>query len=333
MDLSSASDFHFLQPLWLWALLPLWLIAAWIGWRRSRDGGWSQVIDAELLPALRMQAAERRHSPWWLLGLIWTLASLALAGPAWQREQSPVFRAPADWLLVLDLSPSMAASDLAPDRITRARYAVADILDAARDARVGLVVFANDAHVVAPLTTDVATVRALLPPLAPNLMPEAGDRLAPALNEASRLLGAAASPHAQVVLFSDGIADPSQALQAAQRLRQQGARLYVIGVGTTAGAPEPDSSGAFVQDAQGHSVISRLPADQLQRLAAAGGGTYASMNGLGSVLAELNAAHANQLDEDQRDTTYQVDIWCNAGVWLLPPLLLLVPLLARRGWI
>ncbi|WP_312632366.1 vWA domain-containing protein, partial [Mammaliicoccus sciuri] len=87
-------------------------------------------------------------------------------------------------VVVLDLSPSMAAADLQPDRVTRARYAIDDLLGAARDARVGLVAFSDEPYTVSPLTDDVATVRALSQPLAPGIMPSAGDQLAPALRQA-----------------------------------------------------------------------------------------------------------------------------------------------------
>jgi Ca-activated chloride channel homolog len=333
MDLNALRAFHFLQPWWLLTLPPLWLLAAWFSWRRVRDGGWSQVIDSELLSALRLRSGDAGQSPWWLLTLIWTVAALALAGPAWQREQSATFRAPQNWLVVLDLSPSMLATDALPDRAARARYAITDLLNAARDARVGLVVFAGEAHVVTPLTSDVETVRALLPPLAPGIMPESGDQLAPALTEAKHLLDSARAQHAQVLLLTDGFVDPAQALQVAQQLKQQGAILHVVGVGTAAGAPEPDSKGGFVKDPQGRSVLSKLPVDQLQRVAAAGGGDYVPLSDVSALIASLQRTHAYQLEQNQTRTQLKVATWRNGGVWLLPPLLLLVSLLARRGWL
>lgn len=333
MDLSVFNTFHFLRPLWLLALLPLWTFVVWLGLRAGRDGSWSRVIDSELLPMLQLQGGGRRQTPWRLLGAIWTLTALALAGPAWQHQQSPAFRAPADWIVVLDLSPSMTAADLVPSRIVRARYAIEDILNAARDARVSLVAFAGEAHVVAPLTTDVATVRSLLEPLTPDIMPESGDQLAPALNEAARLMRTAAGRHAQVVVLSDGVSDPAQALQAAQQLKQQGATLHVIGIGTTAGAPEPNDNGGFVKDAQGRSVLSKLPVDQLLRIATAGNGDYVPVNNLSDMIAGLQTAHSYQLERDQQPSQMHVDTWLNGGIWLLPPILLLASLFARRGWL
>jgi len=333
MDLSALKALHFIHPYWLLMLPLLWAVIIWFAWRRRRDGGWSQVIDAELLPALRLHSGDRGSSPWWLISVVWTVAVLALASPAWQRGQTPAYHAPADWIVVLDLSPSMAASDVQPSRVARARYVVADLLNAAQDARVGLLVFAGEAHVVAPLTTDVATVRALLSPLAPSIMPESGDVLAPALQESSRLIGSTASRHAHVIVISDGFVDPSQALRQAQQLRQQGATLDVIGIGTTNGAPVPNTKGGFEHDAQDETELSKLSVDQLQRVAVAGGGQYFDVNQLGSLIAQLRAARSYDLDQLQAQPALQVNTWLNGGFWLLLPLLLLVPLLARRGWL
>jgi Ca-activated chloride channel family protein len=334
MGLSGLHSFHFLHPLWLVALAPLWLLAALLARQGRRDGGWGRIIDSELLGALRLGSTGKTRSPWWLLAAIWTLAALALAGMTWQREQSAAFRAPLDWIVVLDLSPSMAAADVSPSRVGRARYVISDLLDAAHDARVALVVFAGDAHTVVPLTTDVATIRSLLPPLAPTIMPESGDQLAPALDEAGRLMQMVATRHTQVVVLTDGVGDPAESMQAAKRLSREGATVNVIGVGTAGGAPETGDRGGFVHDAEGRSVLSRLPVDQLQHIAAAGGGHYVPVSEAGTLIGRLQSQRASASEDEREDQTgQQLTTWRNDSIWLLPPLLLLVPLFARRGWL
>lgn len=330
--ITMLKEFHFLYPWWLIALLPLWALAAWFGWRRQ-SGNWAQLIDADLLPVLRLSGGEVRRSPWLLIVLAWTLAVLALAGPAWQREHSAAWRSPGAWVLALDLSPSMAASDLAPDRATRARYALSDLLAAVRDERVALLAFAGESHTVTPLTEDVATVRALLPPLAPDLMPESGDNAAPALQEAARLIQAAGLHKGDVILLSDGFADQAAAMTAAQVLRKQGLRLHVVGVGSVQGAPLPDAQGQFVNDAQGHKVLAKLPEDSLRRLASLGGGDYVSLVELPQLLARLQAAAPQSLSGEQAEAGKALSHWQNGGVWLLAPLLLLCALIARKGWL
>jgi Ca-activated chloride channel family protein len=333
MDLSALQSFHFLYPAWLLALLPLWATIAWLAFRQARDGSWAQVIDPDLLSAIRLEGGGRGSTPWWILAVVWTLAVVALAGPAWQREESPAFRSPQDWVVLLDLSPSMGARDVTPDRVTRARYVVEDILSAARDARVGMIVFAGDAHAVTPLTSDVETVRALLKPLAPEIMPAAGDRLAPALDQAAELLKSVASRDAQVVVLTDGFSDPSAALKSAGQLRAQGARVHVIGIGSASGAPVPDDSGSFARDERGQPVVAKLPVDLLQHVAAAGGGEYAALSGQRRLIESMQQHRARTNLPGEKIGDVELDSWRNEGIWLLPPLLLLAALLARRGWV
>ncbi len=335
MDLKALSALHFLHPLWLLALPPLLLLAVWLARSRGRDGNWSRIVDSDLLPLLRLSEKHGGgQSPWPLVGAVWVLAILALAGPAWTRLETPAFRSPSAWVLVMDLSPSMGATDVDPSRVTRARYAAADLLAAAHDARVGLVAFAGEPHTVAPLTTDVATVRLLLKPLTPGLMPEPGDNLAPALDEAQRLLSASYARHGHVVVFSDGFSDPAKAFLTAQRLREQGTTVDVVGVGTRAGAPEPDGKGGFFTDSQGRPQLTRVSTDELQHLATAGGGQFVSVGALPDLLSTLQSDESHEVDtHDEPAKAKRLDTWRNEGIWLLPPLLLLAALLARRGWL
>ena len=305
----SRVPFHFLHPAWLLALPVLLLFIAWLSRASRGDSNWSRVVDSQLLALLKVEEGRRsRIGPWLLLGTVWTLAVLALAGPTWKRTESPAFRAPAAWIMVMDLSPSMSATDVSPNRVTRARYAAIDLLSAAHDARVGLIAFAGEPHTVTPLTTDISTVRLLLQPLAPNLMPEAGDRLAPALDEAESLLKAGMSQHGQIIVFSDGSSDPAAALQGAQRLRQEGASVNVVGIGTAR-------------------------AEMLKRIAAAGGGEFVPASGVSGLLARLQSIQSQELESGNAAAEARLTTWQNGGVWLLPPLLLLAALLARRGWI
>ncbi|HEY7889048.1 MAG TPA: VWA domain-containing protein [Steroidobacteraceae bacterium] len=327
------SAFHFLHPYWLLALPPLLALAVWLARRRGRDGAWQRLLDGELLSLLRLSEAGVGRSPWLLIGLLWTLAVLALAGPTWQRQITPAYRAPAAWIVALELSPSMDATDVPPSRIARARYAIDNLLSASHDARVGLVTFAGDAYTVAPLTSDVATVRNLAQPLTPSLMPEAGDRLAPALEESARLLGAARGRDRQVIVLADGITDPARALIAAQQLRRQGIVVNVVGVGTSGGAPEPDGNGSFVRDGSGQVVLTRLDTDVLQRVAAAGGGRFVPLSALPALISALQEAGSRQFKSGVAAPRAQLPSWLNDGVWLLPALLLLAALLARRGWV
>lgn len=340
MALSTAAlqDFHFLRPAWLAALLPLCLLVWWLARRRGRVGHWAQLIDPELLPALQLEGTTgtaRAVSPWIWLALVWLLATLALAGPAWQRDATQAFRAPAAWVLVLDLSPSMAVADLSPNRVTRARYALDDLLGAARDARVGLVVFSGEPFTVTPLTEDVNTVRAVLAPLAPDIMPAPGDQLAPALARAGELLQQAGSRNARVIVITDGFADPAAAFAAAGTLRSAGVSLSVVGIGTEGGAPQPQAGGGFAKDASGQTRLARLDSEPLRHLASAGNGRHVDLSELPSLIDQLQAREERASTDGGAEAAAEVELarWRDAGVWLLPVLLMLAALLSRRGWL
>jgi Ca-activated chloride channel family protein len=327
------SHFHFLDPYWLLALPPLVGLAIWLARRRGRDGPWPRLLDGELLPLLRLSEGGAGRSPWLLVGMVWTLGVLALAGPTWQRQVTPAYRAPAAWIVAVDLSPSMDATDVPPSRIARARYAVDELLSEAHDARVGLVAFAGDAYTVAPLTSDVATIRNLADPLAPSLMPESGNRLAPALEDAARLLKAAPGTDRQIIVLTDGFTDPARALLTARRLRGQGIAVNIVGVGTSAGAPEPNGNGGFVRNAQGQVQLTRLDSALLRQVAAAGGGRYVPLSAVPALIASLHHAGSRKMSSGVAARHVKLASWLNDGVWLLPPLLLLAALIARKGWV
>lgn len=325
--------FHFMRPLWLLALPVLWGLVYWLARRRGKDSAWSGFIDAELLATLRLD--EDRITgikPWPLLALVWSIAAIALSGPSWQRDQAPAYRASAAWVFVLDLSPSMTLTDVAPDRVTRARYALDDMLNAAHDARVGLVVFSDEAYTVTPLTQDVATVKALLPPLNPGIMPSPGDNLAPALDQAAKLLQQGGARDKRIVVLTDGFDDPAAALSAAAAIKAKHISLSIVGVGTTGGAPERNAGGGFAQDKQGRTLMARLDVPRLQQLAETGGGSYVDIAQLPALLASMQTTPESA---DGALAVHGVEVaqWRDAGIWLLPVLLILGAFLARRDWL
>ena len=326
------AEFHFLRPGWFFALLPLLFLLVWLWRRRVRSTGWQQLVAPALLAHLLLDADQTvRRVPWVLLGCGWLLAVTALAGPTWERQPQPVYRAPADRVIVLDMSPSMAAADLKPDRLTRARFAIRNLLSAMREGRVALVVFGAEPHVVAPLTDDVATIEALLPALSVDIMPAPGDRAGPALRKADELLQRVGSTHGTVLLVSDGVHDPADSLEAIQTLRRRGVRVAVLGIGTLAGAPVPAPDGGFANGPGGAIQLARLDETGLMALASAGGGRYQRLNA-GQPLALFDNAVDHHIGS-ALSADRGVQHWVEKGPWLLLPLLAIAALGFRRGWL
>jgi len=326
--------FHFLRPWWLLALPVFLACTFWLARRQQRQGDWSQFIDPQLLPALRLDSRTATSvRPWPLLMLVWSLAIFALAGPSWQQDQVAAYRSPAAWMFLLDLSPSMSATDVVPDRVTRARYGLVDLLDAAHDARVGLVAFSDEPYTVTPLTQDAATVKALLPVLAPDIMPTPGDHLAPALVQAGKLLAQGGVKDQRIIVLSDGFDDPAAAFSEAAALKAHGVSVNVVGVGTLNGAPVRNAQGRFDLDAHGQPVIDKLDEGKLRQLAAVGGGQYVNIANQPELITSLQAQSHSDEQDAMATNGIQIFHWRDAGIWLLPLLLLSAALLARKDWL
>lgn len=318
---------HFIRPAWLLALPLAWLLP-W-AWRRLRrpSGDWARVCDPHLLRWLSVGQADSRSrgaGAWWS-GLVLAIAAISLAGPSWEQLPESSLSSRDARVVAVDLSASMLAGDLKPNRLTQVRFRLSDMLQQTREGQMGLVAFAGDAYVVSPLTADMNTIANMLPALQPDIMPVAGSRADRALEMAAELLQRAGQPRGEVLLITDSATAAD--IETAARLLRQGVQTSVLAVGTEDGAPIPSGSG-FVSDASGAVVIARLQMESLARLAEAGGGRL-------SLLQTGSESHDPWAESEGRAFARRDDAmgerWKDAGPWLV---LLLLPLMAagfRRG--
>lgn len=324
------ADLHFLRPLWLWALLALPLIVLWWRQQRRTDNPWRSAVDPHLLPHLLERDGGRgARGGLALLCAGFVLAVLALAGPSWRSSKVPLYRPQAPLVIALDLSSAMLAADQPPSRLARARYKLVALLRERRGGQVALVAFAGDAFTVAPLTDDAATVRALIDPLAPDVMPIDGDRADRAIAHAATLLKNAGFATGDILVLSDHADASAQA--AARAAAGQGYRVSAIGLGTAQGAPISTADG-FLRDAGGALRMPRLDAAGLRALAQAGGGRYAALSADSGDLVAVGAL------DPQGDARFAEAKTAGAraqddGAWLLLALLPLALIGFRRGWL
>jgi len=318
---------HFIRPLWLY-LLPLVVLLPW-AWKRSLRpaGDWSRVCDPHLLQWLSVKQVNEQGQAYgpWLGGLALLIVILALAGPSWQKLPDTSFSAMDARVIAVDLSQSMLAGDLRPDRLTRARFRLADLLASTAEGQTGLVAFAGDAFIVSPLTSDTNTIANMLPALRPDVIPVAGSRADLALDLSASLLERSGYGHGEILLVTDS-ADSRDAARA-RALRDQGIVTSVLAVGTPDGAPIPSGSG-FISDRAGNVVIARMNREALRAVADAGGGRYTE---LGPDAAASDPWIAQGGNEFARRDDALGERWKDAGPWLV---LLLLPLALagfRRG--
>ena len=333
---SALANFHFLRPLALLLLLAVPLF--WLAWRHNRSdaGAWRAVVDAHLLPHLieRIDGGPARAGIA-LAALLWALTCVVLAGPAWEREPMPLYRNQSARVFALELAPSMLAQDEKPNRLTRARFKLDDILARSHDYQTALIGYAADAFVAAPLTDDVGTVRNLVDALDPGTMPVAGNATARAINAAAALIEQAGLHSGEIILFADGASVDAAA--AARSAHAHGFIVSVLGIGTSTGAPVPLAQGDFVKDASGNVVMSRLDEAGLRAIATAGGGRYASLSPDARDLDILLAGDAVGISANDVSSAsaeiVQSARWRDRGPWFLLWLLPLALLGFRRGWL
>ena len=293
------------SPLFLW-LAPLGLalgaLAAIRAWRRQE-----QI--ARLVPPQRfgsvLQGAGTgqgiaRGS---VLGVGLTLLCFAAAGPQCGERTELVRRAGIDLVIALDASNSMLARDVKPSRLDRAKLEVTALLDRLKGDRVGLVVFAGDAFVQCPLTTDYAAARLFLRAVDPSGMPQQGTAIAAAILESKRVLegGGRGSAAKAILLITDGEDQQGDALKAASEAGDSGIRIYAVPVGSESGEPIPvtDKNGnvtGYKKDREGRTVLTRTDVAGLRELASRGNGLV--FRGTGADLGVLQLLPA--LDKLQK---------------------------------
>ena len=325
------SDFHFLRPEWLWAVPVVIGATLLLAHRQLGPGNWQNVVAPSLVPYVLSRSAIRRADyRWWLLGLSAVIVVLSLAGPAWQRIDQPVYRSDQALVVALDLSRSMDAQDVSPSRLSRARLKILDLLERRASGQTALVVYSANAFTVTPLTTDTATIAALVNSLSTDIMPSRGSYPVAAINKGRRLLEQAGAAFGEVLLITDGGSSPA-AEKVARELRSSGYTLSVLAVGTTAGAPIPKLGGGFVTGRSGQIAVPKLEERSLRALAAAGGGQFSVLTTDDrdlDILLSGEVGHRRASNE-----SLAIDQWREEGPWLL---LLLLPVAAmsfRRGWV
>ena len=300
---------------------------------RLGPGAWQAIVDRRLMPyVLARSPAGGNDGRWWLFGLAGVIAAVALAGPAWERVEQPVFREQQALVIALDLSRSMDAEDVAPSRLDRARLKIHDILERREGGQTALVVYSANAFTVTPLTTDGDTIASLVNSVSTDIMPSRGSYPEIAIAKGQQLLDQADVGYGEILLITDGGASPA-ATDMAKKLKDAGYALSILGVGTSDGAPIPRRSGGFVTDNRGRIAVPRLEASALEALAASGGGRYRTLSNDDSDLDALFSGAVRGTGRVASDESLATDRWREEGPWLVLLLLPLAALAFRRGWV
>ena len=321
---------HWLRPWWLLAFLPVLALLLPLTLQSWHDNAWRKACDPHLLPHLLVGDSTRlaiAKKVLLLLGFL--LAIIALAGPCYKTIAAPVFQLNTARVIVFDLSNAQWANDIAPNRLTRARFKLLDLLQALQEGQTGLVVFTAQPFVVSPLTYDTQTIVNTVGDLSPDIMPLQGYQLNTALLEAQSVLEKAGAHNGHIVVFT--AQNPNAVdISTAKMLAKKGFYTDVLYSGTTAGSTITTPQGTLAKDEKGNIIISRLDKTSLTKLAQAGHGQLWSVDTpINTIVHSLNPNLAAK--SASKSHAAQTRIWLDNGYIWLWPLLILVLCAFRRG--
>lgn len=292
----------FARPDALFWLLLLPLAGLFLAWTARRQAAAALRLGDPALLLRLSQTVNWRGRRWrrrlWFAAL--ALLILALARPQWGSEVEVVAQEGVQIMAVLDVSSSMLAQDLQPDRLTRARQALVALMGRLSGDEVGLVLFAGASFVQFPLTSDYGTAQAFLAAARPGIISRPGTALGAAIQTALDAFDPRRAGQKVILVLTDGESHDDDPVAAAQAAAADGAVVYAIGFGSPDGEPIPERDAAgqvtgYKRDAAGEVVLSRLDEATLQGVAAAGNGRYFRATAGG---AELDALFA-ELDKLQ----------------------------------
>lgn len=312
--------FRFSDPAWMWALIavPILIVllrVAAVRRRRALD----MFADAELVEKLTANVdlvARRWKSA--LLVLAVALLAVAIARPQFGSRVETVRSIGQDIVVAVDLSQSMLAEDVAPNRLERARLAILRLMGQLDGDRIGLVAFAADAFVQSPLTIDYSAAGLFLGAMHPDLMPVQGTDLGAALRVSLDALEQGARDARVIVIVTDGEDHEDVFSEELRRAVETGVRVYLVGIGSTEGVPIPqfDEAGqqdGFLRDEDGSVVTTRLAEETLQRMVREAGATYVRAGAGGTafddLVDEIAAGQGEEIDAlqvTQFEEQYQI---------------------------
>lgn len=317
---------RFEDPIYLWLLwmLPVLVLVRFIGWRRRR-AKLRKFGDPELLKALMPNVSSYR--PTVKFGLL--LAALALlilmvARPQMGSKISHDKRQGIETIICLDISNSMLAEDVAPSRLDKSKMLVENLVDKFTNDKIGLIVFAGDAFVQLPITSDYVSAKMFLQNISPSLIQTQGTNIAQAISLASKSFTQQENIGRAIIVITDGENHEVGAQDAAQMANKKGINVFILGIGNAKGAPIPMGDGSYLTDNAGNTVMTALNEQMCRELAQAGKGQYIHVDNTSDAEKALNDDLAKLQKGDMTSVIYSAYDEQFQAVGILIILLLLV---------
>lgn len=282
--------FRFENPAFLYLLIiiPVIIVIRLLEMRK-RKLKLKKLGDLSLLKQLMPDVSSSRKSlKFWLMMAALVLMIVMLARPQMGTKISQEKRKGIEVIISLDISNSMRAEDVVPSRLDKSKMLVENMVDNFTNDKVGLVVFAGDAFIQLPITSDYVSAKMFLQNTDPSLIATQGTDLAGAIELSSKSFTQQDNIGRAILIITDGEDHEGGAIEAAEKARKNGIRVFVLGVGSTKGSPVPDGNGGYMKDNSGQEVISALNEEMCKQVAQAGGGAYMHVDNTSLAQRQLN---------------------------------------------
>ncbi len=322
--------FRFANPEFFWLLTAIVLLAGvfvWSAWRRRKRI--ERFGNPETVRALMPDASPGRYlTKFLLLSAAFALIVVALARPQLGSKLKEVKVEGVEIMFAVDVSNSMLAQDFEPNRLERTKHAINRLLEGLQQDRVGLVVFAGDAYVQLPITSDYMTARNFTRQVSTNMVSKQGTAIGAAIDLAASSFSSESEGSRVIILITDGENHEDDAIQAAKRAASKGIKIYTIGIGTPEGAPIQVGDD-FIRDEDGNMVVTKLDEAVLRQIALLTDGAYIrSTNqsmGLTEIISKINETEKKEFSAqmfESYDEQYQYFLAAALGLVMLGWLIL-----------
>tara|TARA_B100001142_G_scaffold323207_2_gene372826 strand:- start:436 stop:1470 length:1035 start_codon:yes stop_codon:yes gene_type:complete len=272
--------------------------------------------------------------------LIFTCLIIGISNPQIGTKMEEVKREGVDLIIAIDLSNSMMAEDIKPNRLERAKLAISRLIDKLEGDRIGLIVFAGEAYVQLPITTDYSAAKLFLSTVNTNIIPTQGTEIAKAINLGVESFDIENPQNKAIIIITDGENHDEEAIESAQKANKLGIFVHTLGMGLSKGGPIPiynkyGNRTGYRKDRDGNTVVSKLNENLLQKIAGAGKGTYVRANnskaGLSTLFSEINKMEKKEIGT-MIFTEYKdrFQLFIGAALFLL--VLDLILLVRRNKW-
>ena len=311
--------FRFAHPdfLYLFLILPalvLFYIYALIWKRRAIKRYGNPSLLKALMPD---RSTKRQYLKFGLLLAAMAMLIVVIAGPQFGSKLETVKRQGIEIMVCLDVSNSMLAEDVAPNRLDKAKQMLGKLTDGFTDDKVGLIVFAGDAFTQLPITSDYISAKMFLSSINPSMVSTQGTAIGAAINLAVRSFTPSETSDKAIILITDGENHEDDAVGAAKAAAEKGIHVNIVGMGDPKGAPIPiQGSNNYMKDKEGNVVITKLSEQMCQEIAASGNGMYVRADNSNAALKalqkEIDKMNKSELDSkvySEYDEQFQVFAW------------------------